>query len=454
MNRLEWRVTASLAAIYAVRMLGLFMILPVFTLYAESLPGYSAALAGLAIGIYGLTQATFQIPLGILSDKVGRKPVIVGGLLVFALGSIIAAVAHSLVGIIIGRAIQGMGAVAGPTMALAADLTREENRTRIMAIIGMTIGLSFMAGMVLGPLINQYAGVPGIFWLTMVLALIGIVLVLFAIPTPLQAKQHRDAGVMQGYLMTALKNQALVRMNIGVFILHLVMTANFLVLPPIFEHDLNLPRIDHWRVYLPIFVGSFLLSIPLIIMAETKHKIRSLLIASTIAILLAELLMAFSYTHISGLLAAFFLFFVGFNFLEAIQPSLVAKYSNVSTKGTAMGIFSSSQFLGIFAGGSLGGIVNHHWGASGVFLLSALVVAIWLIIALRLPAPSFYTSRLLKLRDELLMNPQQLEQNLLSIAGVKEVALAPDEQVAYLKVDKSSLDENALLAFTPHSATT
>jgi predicted MFS family arabinose efflux permease len=451
MNRLEWRVTASLAAIYAVRMLGLFMILPVFALYAQSLPGYSAALAGLAIGIYGLTQATFQIPLGILSDKVGRKPVIVGGLLVFALGSMIAALAHSLGGIIIGRAIQGMGAVAGPTMALAADLTREENRTRIMAIIGMTIGLSFMGGMIIGPIISQYAGVPGIFWLTMVLALIGIVLVLFAIPNPLQTKQHRDAGVMQGYLLTALKNQALVRMNIGVFILHLVMTANFLVLPPIFEHDLNLPRIDHWRVYLPIFAGSFLLSIPLIIIAETKHKIRSLLIGSTLALLIAELAMAFSYTHITWLLAAFFLFFVGFNFLEAIQPSLVAKYSNVSTKGTAMGIFSSSQFLGIFAGGSLGGMVNHHWGVSGVFLFSAVIVALWLVIALRLPAPSFFSSRLLKLRADLLINPTKLETDLLAINGIKEVALALDEQVAYLKVDKNTLDETALIAFMPES---
>ena len=287
----------------------------------------------------------------------------------------------------------------------------------------------------------------------MVLALIGIVLVLFAIPTALQTKQHRDAGVMRGYLMTTLKNQALVRMNIGVFILHLVMTANFLVLPPIFEHDLALPRIDHWHIYLPIFAGSFLLSIPLIIVAETKHKIRSLLIASTIAILLAELAMEFSYTHISGLLAAFFLFFVCFNFLEAIQLSLVAKYSNVSTKGTAMGIFSSSQFLGIFAGGSLGGIVNHHWGTSGVFLFCALVVATWLVIALRLPAPSFYTSRLLKLRDELLINPQQLEHELLSVAGVKEVALAPDEQVAYLKVDKNALDKETLKPFAASEET-
>lgn len=454
MNSLEWRVTASLAAVYAVRMLGLFMILPVFALYAESLPGYTPALVGLAIGIYGLSQAIFQIPLGVLSDKVGRKPVIIGGLLVFALGSVIAAMAHSLWVIVLGRAIQGLGAVAGPTMALAADLTREENRTRIMAVIGMTIGLSFMGGMILGPIISGFHGwgVPGIFWSTMLLAFAGIALVVLVVPTPEHSTQHRDAGIIQGYLSTALKNVSLLRMNAGVFILHLVMTANFLVLPPIFEHDLGLPRIEHWKVYLPVFAGSFILSIPLIIIAEKKHKIRSLLLGSTVALLLAELIMGLGYLHIGVLLAAFFLFFVGFNFLEAVQPSLVAKYSDVSTKGTAMGIFSSSQFLGIFAGGSLGGMINHQYGTAGVFFFSALVVGVWLILALQLPQPTFYTSRVLKLDPLLFSDKQRLQAELLAVAGVKEVAVVADEGVAYLKVDKANLDEKALGAFCDASA--
>ena len=454
MNSLEWRVTASLAAVYAVRMLGLFMILPVFALYAESLPGYTPAMVGLAIGIYGLTQAIFQIPLGVLSDKVGRKPVIIGGLMVFALGSAIAAMAHSLWLIVFGRAIQGLGAVAGPTMALAADLTREENRTRIMAVIGMTIGMSFMGGMILGPIISGFHswGVPGIFWSTMLLAFAGIALVVFAVPTPVHSTQHRDAGIIKGYLSIALKNVALLRMNAGVFILHLVMTANFLVLPPIFEHDLGLPRIEHWKVYLPIFAGSFILSIPLIIIAEKKHKIRSLLLGSTVALIIAELVMALGYTHIGLLLAAFFLFFIGFNFLEAVQPSLVAKYSDVSTKGTAMGIFSSSQFFGIFAGGSLGGLINHQFGTEGVFLFSALVVALWLILALQLPQPTFYTSRVLRLDPRLFTDKERLMTELRAIAGVKEVAVVVEEGVAYLKVDKNSLDENALRAFAAPAA--
>lgn len=452
MNSLEWRVTASLAAIYAVRMLGLFMILPVFALYAETLSDSTPFLIGLAIGIYGLTQAIFQIPLGVLSDRIGRKPVIIGGLLVFALGSIIAAMAHSLWLIIVGRMIQGMGAVAGPTMALAADLTREENRTRIMAVIGMTIGLSFMAGMILGPLVSEIAGVPGIFWLTMLLALSGIALVTLAVPTPVHSIQHRDAGIIKGYLGKVMSNLPLLRMNAGVFILHLVMTANFLVLPPIFEHDLALPRVEHWKIYLPVFAGSFLVAIPLIIIAEKKHKIRTLLLGSTVALILAEAGMALGHTHIAWLIAAFFLFFVGFNFLEAVQPSLVAKYSDVSTKGTAMGVFSSSQFLGIFAGGSLGGLINHEWGATGVFTFSAVIVAVWLLLALQLPQPTFYTSRVLKLDPLLFSDKERLHSELLAVPGVKEVAVVVEECVAYLKIDRENIDEDALRAFSGASA--
>lgn len=453
MNSLEWRVTASLAAIYAVRMLGLFMILPVFALYAKTLPDSTPALAGLAIGIYGLTQAILQIPLGLMSDRIGRKPVIVGGLLVFAFGSVVAALAHTMWMVIVGRAIQGMGAVAGPTMALAADLTREEHRTRIMSVIGLTIGLSFMGGMIMGPIISQFhgIGVPGIFWTTMLLALFGIALILLAVPTPAHSTQHRDAGIIKDYLSKALRNASLLRMDAGVFILHLVMTANFLVLPGIFEGELALPRAEHWKIYLPVFAGSFLLAIPLIIIAEKKQKIRTLLLGSTIALIVAEAGMALGHTQITPLLLAFFVFFVGFNFLEAVQPSLVAKYSDVNIKGTAMGVFSSAQFLGIFAGGALGGMANHAWGATGVFAFSTVIAGIWLLVALQLPQPTFYISRVLKLDPLFFSDKARLQDALLAVTGVKEASIVTEECVAYLKVDKHTVDETALRAFSPPS---
>lgn len=445
MNALEWRVAFSLSAVYAVRMLGLFMILPVFALYAHTLPGSTDLLAGIAIGIYGLTQAIFQIPLGIASDRVGRKPVIIGGLLVFALGSLIAALAHSIEMIIIGRTLQGMGAVAAATMALAADLTREENRSRVMAFIGLTIGLSFMAAIILGPIIYTHAGMAGIFWFSFGLAIAGIMLVLFVVPTPLHIRAHRDAGIISDYLLKALKNTSLLRMNAGVFALHLIMTANFLVIPSLFTNELSLPTLDHWKIYLPVFLVAFLGSIPLIIVAEKHHKIKPMLLAAIALLVVAEILLALGYADKTSLLLAFSLFFLGFNFLEAIQPSLVAKYSAVETKGTAMGIYNSTQFLGIFVGGVVGGWVNQHWHYAGVFWFSALVAALWLLSTFKLPAPTFYTSRVVRF-DQSVNDWDAMYTALQKVPGVYEVAIVAEEQVAYLKVDKKELDEQGLRA--------
>ncbi|WP_298610573.1 MFS transporter [uncultured Thiothrix sp.] len=445
MNALEWRVAFSLSAVYAVRMLGLFMILPVFALYAHTLPGSTDLLAGIAIGIYGLTQAIFQIPLGIASDRMGRKPVIIGGLLVFALGSIIAALSHSIELIIVGRTLQGMGAVAAATMALAADLTREENRSRVMAFIGMTIGLSFMAAIILGPILYTHAGMSGIFWFTCGLAISGILLILFAVPTPLHIRAHRDAGIVSDYLLKALKNTALLRMNAGVFALHLVMTANFLVIPTLFRDELSLATLDHWKVYLPVFLVAFMGSIPLIIVAEKRHKIKPMLLGAIALLVVAEILLALGYGTKYSLLTAFSLFFLGFNFLEAIQPSLVAKYSAVDTKGTAMGIYNSTQFLGIFVGGIMGGWVNQQWHAAGVFWFSAVVAALWLAITLKLPTPSFYTSRVVRFTGTV-ADWAAIYQALQKVRGVYEVAIVAEEQVAYLKVDKKELDEQGLRA--------
>lgn len=449
MNALEWRVAASLSAVYAVRMLGLFMILPVFSLYANEFDGATEFLTGLAIGIYGLTQAAFQIPLGIASDRIGRKPVIIGGLLIFAIGSMIAALADSIWLIILGRTLQGMGAIAAATMALAADLTRDEYRARIMGFIGMSIGLSFMIAMIVGPLLNAWAGLAGIFWVTMGLALFGIALIAFAVPQPVNIRAHRDAGILQGYIGKALRNPSLLRMDAGVFILHLIMTANFLVVPRLLTEQAGFASVEHWKVYLPVFLLSFILAVPMIILAEKHRRIKPMLLLAIGLLIIAELALAVGYGHTHLLLAAFLVFFIGFNFLEAVQPSLVAKYSAVDTKGTAMGIFSSAQFLGIFVGGSLGGLIDQQFGISGVFIFSALMALFWLALSFSLPQPQFFTSRIIKLDSKAgKTNWQDIHQQLLAVPGVREVSIVAQDQLAYVKVDKNELDDAALRAFS------
>jgi predicted MFS family arabinose efflux permease len=444
MNNLEKRTAISLAAVYAVRMLGLFMILPVFTLYAKSIPDTTPFLIGLTIGVYGLTQATLQIPLGLLSDKIGRKPVIVGGLMIFAIGSVVAALATNIETLILGRAIQGSGAIAAATMALAADLTREEHRAKVMAVIGMTIGVSFSIAMIVGPIISEWAGLSGIFWVTTALALIGILLILFIVPQPPSLHSHRDAGIIKGYLLSALRNPTLIRMNIGVFILHTILSANFIVIPLIFRDSLGFASIEHWKIYLPVLLLSFILSIPLIIMAEKYQKIKPLFIGSVILLIIAQFTMGLMTNTPLTLLLAFLIFFIGFNFLEAVQPSLVAKYANVNNKGTAMGIFSTAQFMGIFVGGSLGGLVLNYRGIQGVLFFGAIMAILWLIVALGLPQPKFYRNVVFKLNKTALANPNKTSQQLNQMTGIKESAISLEEGTAYLKVDKDQFLEEAL----------
>ncbi len=447
MNSLEIRTAYSLSAVFAVRMLGLFMILPILPLFAKELSNATPFLIGLTIGIYGLTQALFQIPLGLLSDHIGRKPVIIGGLAIFAVGSVIAALSNDIYLTIFARAVQGSGAIAATTMALAADLTREDHRAKVMAFIGMSIGIAFSVAMVVGPLISQFGGLSAVFWTTTLLAIIGLLLIIFAVPTPKQTKIHRDAGIIRAFIKPILTQGTLMRMNASVFLLHLLMTANFSVLPLIFRDHLNIETAQHWKIYLPILLISFLLSIPLIIIAEKHRKIKIIFIIAVLLLITSQVLLGFNPFSFYPLMFAFLLFFIGFNFMEAVQPSLVAKYSDVNTKGTAMGVYSTAQFFGIFVGGAVGGLVLQKWGISGVFVFGAISSIALLLVAISLPKPDYYKNELIKLKNDFLKDIDLTKQQLLEVAGIKQVAISIEEGVAYLKIDKLVLDKTQISKF-------
>ncbi len=447
MNSLEIRTAYSLSAVFAVRMLGLFMILPILPLFAKELSNATPFLIGLTIGIYGLTQALFQIPLGLLSDHIGRKPVIIGGLAIFAVGSVIAALSNDIYLTIFARAVQGSGAIAATTMALAADLTREDHRAKVMAFIGMSIGIAFSVAMVVGPLISQFGGLSAVFWTTTLLAIIGLLLIIFAVPTPKHTKIHRDAGIIRAFIKPILTQGTLMRMNASVFLLHLLMTANFSVLPLIFRDHLNIETAQHWKIYLPILLISFLLSIPLIIIAEKHRKIKIIFIIAVLLLITSQVLLGFNPFSFYPLMFAFLLFFIGFNFMEAVQPSLVAKYSDVNTKGTAMGVYSTAQFFGIFVGGAVGGLVLQKWGISGVFVFGAISSIALLIVAISLPKPDYYKNELIKLKNDFLKDIDLTKQQLLEISGIKQVAISIEEGVAYLKIDKLVLDKTQISKF-------
>jgi MFS family permease len=380
----ERRAALSLASIYALRMLGLFMILPVFALYAEGLAGVTPTLVGLAIGIYGLTQAVLGIPVGALSDRIGRKPVIIGGLIIFALGSAIAAMADSIWGVIAGRAIQGAGAIAAVLMALAADLTRDEVRTRVMATIGVTIGLSFALSLILGPALDRWIGVPGIFWLIAVLAIAAIGVLAFGVPR--EPREHVRA-VAPGQLKAVLADTQLLRLDFGVLVLHMILTALFVALPHALRDHAGLVAQHHWYVYLPVMVLSMALMIPFVIVAEKKQQMKPVFVGAVAVACVAQLALVWGYASLPAVVITLLAFFTAFNILEATMPSLVSKICPPDRKGAAMGAFSTAQFVGAFFGGALGGWFSSHYGIPGVFGFCAASALLWFAVAQGMTAP-------------------------------------------------------------------
>ncbi len=446
MTASERQAAFWLAGVFSLRMLGLFMILPVFALYAEHLEGNTPALAGLAIGVYGFSQALLQIPFGFLSDRYGRKRIIYLGLLIFALGSVVAAMADSIGGVILGRALQGGGAVSAAVMALAADLTREEHRIKVMATIGITIGLSFAASMILGPALNGWIGVSGIFWLTALLALLGIVVVRFRVPDPVESRIHRDAEPVAAQFGRVLNNEPLLRLNFGIFILHLLLTATFVAVP-LALRDAGLTSSQHWRVYLPALTLSMAAMIPFIILAERYRQLKTVFLGAILTLVLVEFGLAALPDTVLETTVLLLAFFTAFNLLEAVLPSLITKLAPPDAKGTAMGVYSSSQFLGAFAGGALGGWLNGQFGPHGVFAFATLGALAWLLVAWTMREPPYLSGYLLNvgILDE--VEAQLLTLRLIEVPGVAEAAVAADEGVAYLKVDRRTLDEAMLRQF-------
>lgn len=370
----ERRAVASLAAIYAVRLLGLFLLLPVLALHAGSLPGGTPLLAGLAVGAYGLTQAVMQIPFGVWSDRVGRKPLIVVGLLLHVAGSALGAVATSAGALVAGRVVQGLGAVSGPVTAFLADLTRPESRTRAMFVIGMSIGATFVLSLVAGPLLAAAIGVAGVFWLIGALGLVALGLVLFALP----AERPRAERAVRGDWRQALTPR-LAPYYAGIFVLHLTLTAAFIAVPHVLRDLHGLEEARHWMVYLGVFVASIALTAPLVVWSERNRSPgRAALIGgSGLALALAAL--AAAQASFDGLLGGLVLYFGAFNFLEARLPAALTEAAGEASRGAALGVFATCQFAGAFAGGLAGGVLlGSHWQVTGIFAVAAAAVVAWL----------------------------------------------------------------------------
>jgi MFS family permease len=452
MNRSEKRATISLASIYALRMLGLFMVLPVFALHAHLYAGATPALIGLAIGVYGLTQAAFQIPFGMLSDRLGRKRVIACGLLIFAAGSLVAAAAQSIEMVIFGRALQGMGAIAAAVLALTADLTREENRTKAMAIIGASIGLTFAVAMVLGPALSRLGGMSALFGLTAVLALGAVAVLIFIVPSPPNSHFHRDTSAIPAQLRVVLANRELLRLDVGIGVLHLVLTATFTVLPLALRDLGGLDDGQHWWIYLLVLICALILMTPFVMLADRRNKSKEVFLGAiaTLAIALAALylLPAPGPASLGTLIALMVVFFTAFTLLEAQLPTLVSRLAPGELKGTALGAYSTCQFLGAFLGGVMGGWIHGHFGALAVFGVCAVLVLGWLVFASTMHRPLPLSTQLLRVGTLSAAQATLLTSKLQAIRGVANVVIVAEDGIAYLKVKRHELDRDALLAYT------
>ena len=424
-------------------MLGLFMVLPVMSIYFDQYQQASAFLLGLALGIYGLTQAILQIPLGLLSDKIGRRPVILGGLLVFILGSVVAATAETAIGVVIGRALQGTGAIASTLMALVTDLTAEQNRTKAMASIGGSIGISFAVAMVLGPVVAANFGLAAIFWLTAALGLIGAVIVFKAIPKTFLMRQNRETQTDLQQLGNLLREPSLMRLNMGIFFLHLTLMAAFVVIPNILVRQLAINPDQLWWFYLSLLGGGFIAMLPAMIFAEKRNAQKNIFVLA-VALMTIAMLVLGSTDGVVLTVSMLFIYFAAFNLLEALLPSWLSKVCPVGNRGTAMGIYSSCQFLGTFTGGILGGFALANVGIDGLFWLLGLMLLFWCFVAATMASPKPLQTLILQVGET---KASDFVKSISNIVGVEDILLIEGEDLAYVKVNKNLIDLESIQPF-------
>lgn len=446
MTGAEKRAIAGLAGIFGLRMFGLFLLLPVLAIYAGGLPGSTPLLVGITMGAYGLSQAVLQIPFGWWSDRLGRKRVITAGLLIFALGSVLAALGDHVITVMLGRFLQGAGAISAAVLALTADLTREENRHKAMAVLGMVIGAVFMLSLVVAPPLERVIGVKGLFWITAILAPLAVVVLLRFVPTPARSVTHHDVETTPEYLKRVLRDHHLLRLDFGIFMLHAVLVAIFVAVPVTLSEGRGIEVGEHWKIYLSVLIGSLPVMIPLVLLAGRGTRVFQVLPVAVGLVLAAQLAMLLD-TGYWGLVVALWLFFCGFNTLEALLPSLVSRIAPAAGKGTAIGVYNTWQFLGVFVGGTAGGWLHGAYGLEGVAVMCAAGLALWLLLTVTGSRPALFESRLLRIPEVSAAGARGLSDELARVPGVLEATVVAEEGVAYVKIDSTRLDEDRLAGY-------
>lgn len=437
MNALEKRSTFALSSIFALRMLGLFMIIPVFAVVGQQYQHATPMLIGLAMGIYGLSQAILQIPFSLWADRFSRKPLIIFGLSLFSLGALIAGISDSIYGVIIGRAIAGAGAVSAVVMALLADVTREEQRSKAMAMMGMSIGLSFVVAFGISPWLTQQIGISGLFFL---MAMMGITAIFMLMLVPNVKRYHQVTSQnYQQQFKQVLMIGDINRLHFSIFVLHLMLAAMFIYIPSQLIHFADLPLAQHGLIYFPLLLVSLLFAFPSIILAEKYRKMRGILLTAVAGILVSFILLAWEAQSAYVLFAALGLFFIAFNIMEALLPSWLSKAAPIQSKATAMGINASCQFLGGFCGGMLGGQLlgmENTMIGWGILMVIALI---WLVVMFGLSQPRYLSTIVMRLNEQV-QSAEEFIQQLLTLKGVEEVMMLPDNEVIYIKLDRKLVD--------------